>query len=735
MRRPLDGVEILEYGDRVAVSACGSVLLALGARVSFVAPEAKHARALPSQQTDGKQRLHERNRVLEAWAGADIAITSSDLTPLTLKRADEQIVCDITAYGTSGPLAGVAHSDALVQAVSGLADTTGEPDGPPTLCPFPQTEGIAALYAAAGILTAWLVRMRTGRGQTIEVALFDCAFSTLSTFLPFHFTGKPVTRSGNRHVLASPWNAYRACDGWLLICTGSDEQWRRLCEAIGRPELARDSRLAKAADRVQQCSLVDGAVQDWIVRLHAADAGEALQARGIAAGPVVPVASLEHERNISYRGLYTTDGMRSAIRCFGEAGCVARGQGSNGEGGISEGIPPSPSVPLPQGEESLGAIVHRSSTQEPARISGHAALPPPAGRGVGDEGRDGTTGAPPLAGLKVLELGQYTTAPLVARNFGALGAEVLKVEPPDGDAARCWPPQQDGQGYFFTLSNSDKRSVCLDLRDSSDRSRFAALLRDADVLVENLKPGSLDKLGFDAVERARINPALVYCAISGFGADSAYPSRPAFDTVIQAMSGIMDSIRVNGTPQKTGISFADILGGLFALTGTLGALVRRESSGTGDALDISMQDAAAWITQWQRAGLDGTRDTSLVRCADGYVVVEAMTEAAAETADAAGASRAALVQRLSRRGMAAAAVLSIAEVAESDQARERTLLRRSHDTAGREWPVFFSPIRLSAFASRTQTAVGPLGEASDWGSRAQAHAATSGNGSSGATNR
>jgi crotonobetainyl-CoA:carnitine CoA-transferase CaiB-like acyl-CoA transferase len=726
MRRPLDGVEILEYGDRIAVSACGSVLLALGARVSCVAPDDKQARPLPSQQTEGKQRLHDGDRVREAWARADIVIASSDLTPLTLPRSDAQIACDITAYGTSGPLAGVPHSDALVQAMSGLADTTGEPDGPPLLSPFPQTEGIAALYAAAGILAAWLVRMRTGLGQTIEIALFDCAFSTLSTFLPFHFTGKPITRSGNRHVLASPWNAYRARDGWLLICTGTDEQWRRLCEVIGRHELARDSRLAKAADRLHMSGLVDGAVQDWIARLRAADAVDALQARGIAAGPVAPVASLEHEPNIAHRGLYTPDGMRSAIRCFGEAGCAQRGQVSDGEGGIPAEIPPPPSVPLPEGEgsstrsrqdsplpprEGLGGSAGVSPTMVRAGRTASACMPMRALQGRGK----GRGAWPPLAGLKVLEIGQYTTAPLVARNLGALGAEVLKIEPPGGDAARGWPPQQDGQGYFFTLSNSDKRSVCLDLRSPADRSRFASLLRDADVLVENLKPGSLDKLGFDAAERNRINPALVYCAISGFGADSAYPGRPAFDTVVQAMSGIMDSIRASGVPQKTGISLADILGGLFALTGTLGALVRRESTGMGDALDISMQDAAAWITQWQRARLDGTREALVVRCADGHIVVEALTKALAEIAHSGDATRAALVQRLGRCGVAAAAVLSVAEVAESDQARERALLRRAHDSAGRKWPLFPSPVRLQASPSCTQTAIGPLGEAGDRG--------------------
>jgi crotonobetainyl-CoA:carnitine CoA-transferase CaiB-like acyl-CoA transferase len=666
MPQPLDGVEVVECGERIAVGACGSVLLALGARVSMALSVGREAR-LPLQQTEGKQRLGDAEAVREALARADIVIASSDTTRLKCTRAPTQIVCDITAYGSSGPLAGLAHSDALVQAAAGLADTTGEPGGPPLLCPFPQVEGIAALYAAAAILAAWRVRLQAGTGQDVEVAMFDCAFSTLSTFLPFHFVGKPVTRSGNRHVLASPWNAYRAADGWLLICTGADEQWRRLCEVIGRPELAREPKLAKAPDRVQQRALVDGAVQDWIARLPAADAADALQARGIAAGPVVPVEALETEPNIAHRGMYGAHGMRSALRYFSP----------------DDGTHVSP---LPPGERQ-----------------GVRATEPPSAPHI--------LRALPLAGFRVLEIGQYTTAPLVARNLGALGAEVLKIEPPGGDAARDWPPQQHGQGYFFTLSNSDKRSLCLDLRESGDRERFAALLRDADVLVENLKPGSLDKLGFDAATRARLNPALVYCAISGFGADSAYPGRPAFDTVIQAMSGIMDSIRSNGVPQKTGISFADVLGGLFALTGTLAALAAPDRSGNGEALDISMQDAGAWITQWQRAGLDSARDIRTVRCADGYVVVEAAKGADADIAHCADLMRAALVERLARRGIAAAPVRSIAEVAESAQAYERGLLRRVRDSAGREWPIFACPMRLSLTPANAHAAIGPLGEA------------------------
>jgi crotonobetainyl-CoA:carnitine CoA-transferase CaiB-like acyl-CoA transferase len=654
----LQGIKVLEHGDRIAVTACGSVLASLGAEVFYVEHPCPAGVRIPSVHRAGKQFIASHAAAVnDAIVRADIVILSSDTLPAKLRPRPPQIICDITAYGTSGPLAGVAHSDALVQAMCALADTTGEADGPPTICGFPQVEGIAALYAAAGVLAAQLVRTRTGVGDRVEVAMFDCAFSTLSTFLPFHFVGKPVTRAGNRHVLASPWNIYRAVDGWLLICTGSDEQWRRLCGLIEARALASDPRLANASQRIDHRDLVDHAVQRWVGKQRMADAAALLEASGVAAGPVLSVDDLAQEPNIVHRGLYCVHGFRSAIQYFNHACRV-----------------------------SSGAANVQGTVRWPTRAVSRA----------------------PLAGLRVLEVGQYTTAPLVARNLGALGADVLKVEPPGGDACRAWTPSQDGQGYFFALSNSDKRSLSLDLRDAADRRAFRALLGDADVLVENLKPGSLDRLGMGPAERAAINPRLIYCAISGFGADSAYPGRPAFDTVIQAMSGIMSSTRANGVPQKTGISYADILGGTFALVATIGALIGRERSGDGEAIDLSMQDAAAWITQWRSTSShNGTGP--VIQCADGYVAVDD-TRQVGSFEPLITVTRDAAIAYLAERGISAAPVNTISEVARHPQAAARELLRPVIDSSNRVWLVFRCPIRLARYEHSHPSAIGALGE-------------------------
>ena len=196
---------------------------------------------------------------------------------------------------------------------------------------------------------------------------------------------------------------------------------------------------------------------------------------------------------------------------------------------------------------------------------------------------------------------------------------MIKVEPPAGDTNRTNPPLRGRDGsYFYALSNTDKRGVVLDLRSESGQASLWHLIASADVLVENLKPGST-RPGVRRDRRTRAPPDLVYCSINGFGHDSAYPERPALDTVIQAMSGLMSATRADGVPTKTGSSFSDQIGGQFGLLAVLGALDHRERTGEGATLDLAMHDCTAWATQALWNGAVPQRDT-LVAVDDGWVV-------------------------------------------------------------------------------------------------------------------
>ena len=336
------------------------------------------------------------------------------------------------------------------------------------------------------------------------------------------------------------------------------------------------------------------------------------------------------------------------------------------------------------------------------------------------------TGIGPLAGLKVLELGQYTTAPLAARQLGALGADVIKIESASGDPARAMPPQLDGQSYFFTLGNSDKRSLVVDLRTERGRARFSQLLAKADVLIENLRPGALAKFGFSREQITRINPKTIYCSISGFGHDSAYMGRAAMDTTIQGMSAIMDMTRDGDVPYKVGISIADIAGGQFALLGVLAALDAREQGAAAAHIDLSMQDISAWYTRfsWNEDDVQADAGT-ILRCRDGYLAVDqGVTLEEADIELCQSHLREVAAEALRARGKICAPVMSVGEVVEHPHTRARALLVKGRPALDVEWPLVASPIRLSVTKASVRRAISPIGGDEtevlrDWGMNAE----------------
>jgi crotonobetainyl-CoA:carnitine CoA-transferase CaiB-like acyl-CoA transferase len=300
----LDDVVVLELGERLAVRLCGSLLAQLGATV-VTTETGETDGALSSRMVDavcaaGKLRLAAEdaagNVLLAAIARrADVVLTSSDDGERTsgsvnLEYDPAAIVCDISAYGTSGPLSGLAHADALVQATSGLVDTTGDPSGPPIPIGVPITEFLGAINAATGVLATLRLQRRTGHGYPVEIALYDCAFETLSTFLARALAGQSPTRVGNRHPNVSPFNTYRARDGLLSLCTGNDEHWRRVCRIIGRDDAALDPNLATGNGRASRMDRVDAMIAAWTSDHSVDECIERFLSSGIPAGPVTPVA-------------------------------------------------------------------------------------------------------------------------------------------------------------------------------------------------------------------------------------------------------------------------------------------------------------------------------------------------------------------------------------------------------------------------------------------------------------
>jgi crotonobetainyl-CoA:carnitine CoA-transferase CaiB-like acyl-CoA transferase len=201
-----------------------------------------------------------------------------------------------------------------------------------------------------------------------------------------------------------------------------------------------------------------------------------------------------------------------------------------------------------------------------------------------------------LAGITVVSVEQAVAAPFATRHLADLGARVIKIERPEGDFARTYDRAVRGWSSHFVWLNRSKESVVLDLKTSRGREALFRLLERADVFVQNLSPGALDRLGFAPEEVSRRHPHLVVCSISGYGSTGPYRDRKAYDLLIQAESGLLS---ITGTPEepvKVGISVADIAAGMYALSGILAALYRRERTGRGALLEVSLLDSLAeWM--------------------------------------------------------------------------------------------------------------------------------------------
>jgi formyl-CoA transferase len=251
--------------------------------------------------------------------------------------------------------------------------------------------------------------------------------------------------------------------------------------------------------------------------------------------------------------------------------------------------------------------------------------------------------AGPLAGLKVLELGQLIAGPFAGKTLADFGAEVIKVEPPDGDPLRLWRLLHDGTSVWWQVQSRNKKSVVLDLRSEEGREAVRALAEEADVLIENFKPGTMEKwgLGYDVLS-AR-NPGLVMLRISGYGQTGPYKDLPGFAVVAEAMGGLRHLTGEPGrVPVRCGVSMGDTLAALHGVIGVLLALQARAKSvsadaptGRGQVVDVALYEAvfncmesllpeySAFGVVREPAGsaLPGIAPSNAYRCADGQVVI------------------------------------------------------------------------------------------------------------------
>ncbi|MDO5758495.1 MAG: CaiB/BaiF CoA-transferase family protein [Rhodobacterales bacterium] len=247
----------------------------------------------------------------------------------------------------------------------------------------------------------------------------------------------------------------------------------------------------------------------------------------------------------------------------------------------------------------------------------------------------------PLSGLKVVELARILAGPWAGQTLADLGAEVIKVESPEGDDTRQWGPpfvlrDGDRSAAYFHGTNRGKTSVTADFRRPEGQEKVRALIADADIVIENFKVGGLVKYGLDYETLARDFPGLIYCSITGFGQDGPYAHRSGYDYIIQGMSGLMSITGApEGQPQRVGVAITDIFTGVYATTAILAALHQRNRTGRGQQIDMALLDVAVAVTANQSMNYLTTGDApgrignfhpnlapyQVFDCADGHIII------------------------------------------------------------------------------------------------------------------
>jgi len=366
----------------------------------------------------------------------------------------------------------------------------------------------------------------------------------------------------------------------------------------------------------------------------------------------------------------------------------------------------------------------------------------------------------PLAGVRVLDLTRVLAGPFCSMILGDMGAEVIKIEEPGkGDDTRTWPPFVAGEATYFMAVNRNKQSLTLNLKAAEGRAIFEKLARKADVVLENFRTGTMERLGLGFRTLGRLNPRLVYCAISGFGESGPEAARAGYDLVVQAESGIMDITGFeDGPPVKVGTSIADLVAGMSAAHGVTLALLARQRTRRGQKVEISMQDAMAALLTYQagiyfgtgqKPGRRGNKHPSIVpyevfRAADAYLTLGVANNSLWERCctalehpelakDPRYATEAARVQhreelvprlnellaarsadewlkRFEAAGVPAGRIRTVAEVCESAHLRARGMIvTLPHPKAG-EVRVLGVPIRLHGTPGKARTAPPLLGQ-------------------------
>ena len=610
--KPLRGIQVLELSNHLSVAACGFLLSELGAQVSYLGDSdncTTHLQEPPNVET----RIRTHGKSITYFPEKDVnvffksfrvIITSIDddqdhhsrlFNAYLPNQIEHQVICSITPQGIGWPGLSDQASDVLMQAMSGLMAVSGLPTGKPEFARAPIAQMSTAVISALSIMASIYADAK----QLIDLSVMEIMADQLRTHISLIPSETQQTfRLGCGHPLCSPWDVYQANDGWVIICASSDDHWHSLLKLMNVEHFLQDSRFTNVTLRRNHKVQVDEIVTSWTSTLSVAQVVEQLRHIGMPGGPALNPRDVPKDKDLLAAGTIQHENHLSFVRT------------------------PIRITQWDKGRELKQVPVNKSL---------------------------------PLEGIKVIEFTAYAAGPVAGYFLAALGAEVIKIEPPKGEEGRKFKPQFGGASGYFINYNAGKKSIEVNLQDADNKKKVNQLINSADVVLHNMRPGAMDKLGFGIQDVMKLNPSLVYCAISGYSSDG--PKLAALDTVIQGHLGLTGLLGDGHHPIRIGYSIADQLSGHFAAAGVIAALINRRYSQMGQVVDIAMSDAIGWLTQLTWNESDSLASGFHIEATDGWVVSHHQVENYPKDLN-----RNELVQYLMTQGIESASVLEIDEV-------------------------------------------------------------------------
>ena len=596
----LEGVVVVDLAQTVAGELAGGLLADLGATVIKIEPREGSPLRRRGPAIAGEDSLYfqSENRgkysvvaeldalTREPWLAklvesADAIVEdlgpgrleSSGLSPDGLLAGNARLaILRISPFGQTGPLARERGDDRIAQAFSGMQFATGFPDRPPIPVTVPLAEAWSAILGAATLLMAVFHARRSGHGQIVDLGLYQTALRMQEdVVIRHHTTGAIASRMGTESATVVPANVYPTRDGGFVALSGAgDQPFARLCEAIGAPEAVKDSRFATSAARLANRAAADELVRAWVARHDLADVETRFTKAGVAGTAVRSVDEIIDDAHVRAR--------RSAVTLRSTSGHDFLAPAATPRFSRTSARDAASAPRLGEHTASVGASVERLIGRPRPRLTWSS-----------DRG-DGA-----LGGVRVLDLSQWLAGPAAATLLADFGAEVIMVELPPTGAASIDGPGSRGVG--FPVTNRNKRSITLDVRSPRGREVFLELVRLSDVLVENFRPGTLERWNLAAAELHAVNPGLVILRSSGFGQSGPYAMRAAFNPVGLAFGGMT---YLNGFPDRPpcrdGVTAGDYTNALFNALGMVAALLRRDLDDQGQVVETAMYECALRLT-------------------------------------------------------------------------------------------------------------------------------------------